>query len=56
VVRVDNGTVTVEPDRSGTEDAHLRAPVIQLLLRLWGRPADVTVTGDLAAEALLRGR
>jgi hypothetical protein len=27
-----------------------------LLLRLWGRPADATVDGDPAAEALLRGR
>jgi hypothetical protein len=26
------------------------------LLRLWGRPAEVTVDGDPAAEALLRGR
>jgi hypothetical protein len=27
-----------------------------LLLHLWGRPADVTVDGDPAADALLRGR
>ena len=44
------------PDRSRTEDAHLQAPVTQLLLHLWGRPAEVTVSGDPAAEALLRGR
>jgi uncharacterized protein (TIGR03083 family) len=55
-VRMDNGVVTVVPNRSGTEDAHLQAPVTQLLLRLWGRPADVAVSGDPAAEALLRGR
>jgi hypothetical protein len=28
----------------------------ELSLRLWGRPADVMVTGEPAAEALLRGR
>jgi uncharacterized protein (TIGR03083 family) len=55
-VRVDHGTVTVERDRSGTEHAHLQAPAGALLLRLWGRPADVSLTGDPAAEALLRGR
>jgi len=27
-----------------------------LLLHLWGRPGDVVVSGDPAAEALLRGR
>ena len=46
----------VGADRSGTEDAHLQGAATQLLLRLWGRPADVTVDGDPAAEALLRGR
>jgi uncharacterized protein (TIGR03083 family) len=55
-VRVRHGTVTVGTDRSGDEDAHLDGPVSELLLRLWGRPADVTVTGDPVAEALLRGR
>jgi uncharacterized protein (TIGR03083 family) len=55
-VRVDSGVVTVEPDRSGTEAAELQAPASQLLLRLWGRPAHVNVSGDPAAEALLRGR
>jgi uncharacterized protein (TIGR03083 family) len=55
-VRVDSGVVTVEPGRFGTEDAELHAPANQLLLRLWGRPADVAVSGDPAAEALLRGR
>lgn len=55
-VRIDHGSATVQPDRSGTEQAHLEAPAGALLLRLWGRPAEVTVTGDPAAEALLRGR
>ena len=55
-VRVDNGFVTVDRDRSGTEDAHVQATATQLLLRLWGRPAEVAVSGDPAAEALLRGR
>ncbi|TFV82729.1 maleylpyruvate isomerase family mycothiol-dependent enzyme [Blastococcus sp. CT_GayMR20] len=53
---VDRGAVTVRSERSGTEDAHLQGEALQLLLRLWGRPADVTVDGDPAAEALLRGR
>ena len=55
-VRVDRGRVTVSPELSGTEDARLSGPATQLLLRLWGRPADVAVEGDGAAEALLRGR
>jgi uncharacterized protein (TIGR03083 family) len=36
--------------------AELTGPAEQLLRRLWGRPADVVVHGDPAAEALLRGR
>ena len=55
-VEVDRGRVTVTPEIDGTEDARLSGPATQLLLRLWGRPADVTVEGDAAAEALLRGR
>ncbi|MGZ4506404.1 MAG: maleylpyruvate isomerase family mycothiol-dependent enzyme [Blastococcus sp.] len=55
-VRVDHGTVTVVPEPSGTEAAHLEGPAARLLLHLWGRPAAVTVDGDPAAEALLRGR
>jgi uncharacterized protein (TIGR03083 family) len=55
-VAVVRGAVSVVRDRSGTEDAHVRADATQLLLHLWGRPADVTVDGDPAAEALLRGR
>ena len=55
-VRVQRGSVTVRADRVGTEDAHLQGDAAQLLLRLWGRPADVSVDGNAAAEALLRGR
>jgi uncharacterized protein (TIGR03083 family) len=55
-VRVDHGRVTVQPGPTGTEDAHLRGRSVDLLLRLWGRPVDVTLDGDPAAEALLRGR
>jgi uncharacterized protein (TIGR03083 family) len=55
-VEVDHGRVTVSPQANGTEDAQLSGPATQLLLRLWGRPADVTVEGDATAEALLRGR
>lgn len=55
-VRVDRGTVTVEPRRTAAEQAHLQAPARELLLHLWGRPASVTVDGDTGAEALLRGR
>lgn len=50
------GAVSVSASRSGTEDAHLQGPAVQLLLRLWGRPADVVVDGDPEAERLLRGR
>ena len=53
---VVRGAVTVSTSRSGTEDAHLQGPAVQLLLRLWGRPADVVVEGDVEAERLLRGR
>jgi uncharacterized protein (TIGR03083 family) len=55
-VRVDHGIVTVAPGAAGTEHAHLSGAAPQLLLRLWGRPADVVVEGDRTAEALLRGR
>jgi hypothetical protein len=55
-VTVDKGAVTVVAERLGTEEAHVRGDATQLLLHLWGRPADVTVDGDPAAEALLRGR
>jgi uncharacterized protein (TIGR03083 family) len=55
-VGVVRGTVTVEANRSGTEDAHVHGTATQLLLHLWGRPAEVDVDGDPDAEALLRGR
>jgi hypothetical protein len=55
-VRVAHGVVTVAAERTGRAGAHLEGRATELLLRLWGRPADVRVTGDAAAEALLRGR
>jgi uncharacterized protein (TIGR03083 family) len=55
-VGVVRGAVTVRADLAGTEDAHVHGPATQLLLHLWGRPAEVTVDGDAGAEALLRGR
>jgi len=55
-VRVTRGAVAVAPEHSGTADAALTGAGTQLLLHLWGRPADVRVDGDPAAEALLRGR
>jgi hypothetical protein len=55
-VRVHRGDVEVREGDAGGADARLQAPADQLLRRLWGRPAEVTVTGDPAAEALLRGR
>ncbi|MGY1683519.1 maleylpyruvate isomerase N-terminal domain-containing protein [Geodermatophilus sp. SYSU D01176] len=55
-VRVTRGDVEVHDGDGGAADAGLEAPAGDLLRRLWGRPAEVTVTGDPAAEALLRGR
>jgi hypothetical protein len=55
-VRIDRGRVTVRRRPTGSEDAHLQGASTALLLRLWGRPAEVTLDGDPAAEALLRGR
>jgi uncharacterized protein (TIGR03083 family) len=55
-VRVIRGAVTVAAGRTGDEAAQVRGTATQLLLHLWGRPADVVVEGDPAAEALLRGR
>jgi uncharacterized protein (TIGR03083 family) len=55
-VRVAHGAVEIAAGRSGGADAHLEGAATQVLLRLWGRPADVQVHGDAAAEALLRGR
>jgi hypothetical protein len=37
-------------------DAALQGTADQLPLHLWGRPAHVTVAGESAAEAILRGR
>ena len=55
-VCVARGEVTVQPEWTGREDAHVRGDATALLLHLWGRPAAVAVDGDHAAEALLRGR
>jgi uncharacterized protein (TIGR03083 family) len=55
-VRVVRGAVEVAPEHSGTADATLTGDGTQLLLHLWGRPGAVAVSGDAAAEALLRGR
>jgi uncharacterized protein (TIGR03083 family) len=55
-VSVVRGEVTVLPGRTGTEDASAEGTATHLLLHLWGRPVGVTVDGDPAAEALLRGR
>jgi hypothetical protein len=53
---VVRGEVTVLPERTGREDASVEGTATHLLLHLWGRPVEVTVAGDPAAEALLRGR
>jgi uncharacterized protein (TIGR03083 family) len=55
-VRVTRGTVEIGSAPDGSADAALSGTGTQLLLHLWGRPADVEVTGDAAAESLLRGR
>jgi uncharacterized protein (TIGR03083 family) len=55
-VRLARGAVTLLPERTGDEDAHVEGDATALLLHLWGRPVEVTVHGDHAAEALLRGR
>ncbi|SET82673.1 TIGR03083 family protein [Geodermatophilus poikilotrophus] len=54
--RVTQGDVAVTDEDAERADARLEAPAAALLRRLWGRPAEVVVTGDPAAEALLRGR
>jgi uncharacterized protein (TIGR03083 family) len=55
-VRVTRGAVTITPSWTGDADATLTGDGTQLLRHLWGRPGDVRVDGDAAAEALLRGR
>jgi uncharacterized protein (TIGR03083 family) len=55
-VAVERGAVTVVPTSDPSSDAVLAGDPVALLLHLWGRPADVVITGDPAAEALLRGR
>jgi Mycothiol maleylpyruvate isomerase N-terminal domain len=55
-VAIDRGAVTVSRLAGDGVDATLHGDPAELLLHLWGRPADVVVDGDPAAEALLRGR
>ncbi|WP_448615425.1 maleylpyruvate isomerase family mycothiol-dependent enzyme [Modestobacter sp. URMC 112] len=56
-VEVADGTVRTGRAAPGEPaDATLTGSAEMLLRRVWGRPADVTVSGDPAAEALLRGR
>ncbi|MGY1622669.1 maleylpyruvate isomerase N-terminal domain-containing protein [Geodermatophilus sp. SYSU D00965] len=56
LVRVTDGAVEVRDGSDGDAGTRLEAPAAALLRRLWGRPAEVSVSGDPAAEALLRGR
>jgi uncharacterized protein (TIGR03083 family) len=57
LVEVADGTVRSTGSPAGpAADATLTGTAEQLLLRLWGRPSAATVTGNPAAEALLRGR
>lgn len=55
-VRLHHGTIRVTSGLPAHADAALAGTASQLLLHLWGRPAQVTVTGDPAADALCRGR
>jgi uncharacterized protein (TIGR03083 family) len=55
-VEVADGEVTATDGGTDRSDAQVGGTAPQLLLRLWGRPADVAVTGDPRAAALLRGR
>jgi uncharacterized protein (TIGR03083 family) len=55
-VRIDRGVVDLAREHSGAADATLTGAGTPLLLHLWGRPAHMAVSGDVAAAALLRGR
>ncbi|MGY1707922.1 hypothetical protein ACI8AC_00230 [Geodermatophilus sp. SYSU D00758] len=55
-VTLDRGTVRVVPGGTDAADAAVAGTASALLRRLRGRPAEGTVRGDRAAEALLRGR
>jgi hypothetical protein len=54
--RVSRGDVAVTDEDAERAAARIEAPAAALLRRVWSRPAEVVVTGDPAAEALLRGR
>ena len=53
-VGITDGAVQVTPGGTDRPDAQLAGPAEQLVRQVWGRPADVTTTGDPAAVALLR--
>jgi uncharacterized protein (TIGR03083 family) len=55
-VEVADGAVRCTEVPDPDADAQVSGTADQLLLHLWGRPGEVTVDGDRAAEALLRGR
>ena len=55
-VEVADGVVRCTDGAAPDSGAQLTGTADQLLLHLWGRPGAVTVDGDRAAEALLRGR
>jgi uncharacterized protein (TIGR03083 family) len=53
-VTIADGAVQVTPGGADSSDAQLAGLAEQLVRQVWGRPADVTTTGDPAAVALLR--
>ena len=56
-VQMDHGAVSVDRHGHGSVDAAVEGDPADLLLHLWGRPADgIVVTGNRGVEQLLRGR
>ena len=55
-VEVADGVVRCTDGAAADPDARVSGTAAQLLLHLCGRPGEVAVHGDRAAEALLRGR